>query len=212
MFAASTYDEIVRQEREIDSREIVVFLFVRPTKASDQEIINEFEYIHYNSGKYCSVYAIGYANDPDKATNPEYRPVTEVSENRWWFSTKAFVEFKTKLEQQIKWRYSGESEILILQNNPGKSKVLDFSNYVSININSGLRKGYLDSFQVFMESLIRSARSEVTAKEAIRGVRKGKLSIKDAALSAIEDSKKVPKSIKSILTDRLFYRSANTFL
>ena len=141
MFAASTYDEIVRQEREIDSREIVVFLFVRPTKASDREIINEFEYIHYNSGKYCSVYAIGYTNDPDKATNPEYRPVTEVSENKWWFSTKAFVEFKTKLEQQIKWRYSGESEILILQNNPGKSKVLDFSNYVSININSGLRKG-----------------------------------------------------------------------
>ena len=42
MFAASTYDEIVRQEREIDSREIVVFLFVRPTKASDREIINEF--------------------------------------------------------------------------------------------------------------------------------------------------------------------------
>ena len=158
------------------------------------------------------MYAIGYTNDPDKATNPEYRPVTEVSENKWWFSTKAFVEFKTKLEQQIKWRYSGESEILILQNNPGKSKVLDFSNYVSININSGLRKGYLDSFQVFMESLIRSARSEVTAKEAIRGVRQGKLSIKDAALSAIEDSKKVPKSIKSILTDRLFYRSANTFL
>ena len=212
MFAASTYDEIVRQEREIDSREIVVFLFVRPTKASDREIINEFEYIHYNSGKYCSVYAIGYTNDPDKATNPEYRPVTEVSENKWWFSTKAFVEFKTKLEQQIKWRYSGESEILILQNNPGKSKVLYFSNYVSININSGLRKGYLDSFQVFMESLIRSARGEVTAKEAIRGVRKGKLSIKDAVLSAIEDSKKVPKPIKSILTDRLFYRSANTFL
>lgn len=212
MFAASTYDEIVRQEREIDSREIVVFLFVRPAKASDREIINEFEYIHYNSGKYCSVYAIGYTNNPDKATHPEYRPVTEVSENKWWFSTKAFVEFKTKLEQQIKWRYSGESEILILQNNPGKSKVLDFSNYVSININSGLRKGYIDSFQVFMESLIRSARSEVTAKEAIREVRNGKLSIKGAALSAIEDSKKVPKPIKNILTDRLFYRSANTFL
>lgn len=155
MFAASTYDEIVRQEREIDSREIVVFLFVRPTKASDREIINEFEYIHYNSGKYCSVYAIGYTNDPDKATNPEYRPVTEVSENKWWFSTKAFVEFKTKLEQQIKWRYSGESEILILQNNPGKSKVLDFSNYIfSVKIsipleNTGVYSVFATSFWPF---------------------------------------------------------------
>lgn len=48
MFAASTYEEIVQIERNIENREIVVFLFVRPTNPDAMNIINEFEYIHYN--------------------------------------------------------------------------------------------------------------------------------------------------------------------
>lgn len=66
MFAASTYEEIVEYERRIENMEIVVFLFVKPTSQDAIDIIQEFEYIHYNSAKYCSVYAIGYSDDPQK--------------------------------------------------------------------------------------------------------------------------------------------------
>ena len=55
MFAASTYEEIVEFEQRIEDPEIVVFLFVRPTNQNAEEIINEFEYIHFNSAKYCSI-------------------------------------------------------------------------------------------------------------------------------------------------------------
>ena len=48
MFAASTYEEIERIERQVENMEIVVFLFARPT---EEKILKEFEYIHYNSGK-----------------------------------------------------------------------------------------------------------------------------------------------------------------
>ena len=64
MFATSTYEEIVEYERCIENMEIVVFLFVKPTNQDATDIIQEFEYIHYNSAKYCSVYAIGYSDDP----------------------------------------------------------------------------------------------------------------------------------------------------
>ena len=56
MFAASTYEEIERIESQVENMEIVVFLFARPT---EEKILKEFEYIHYNSAKYCSIYAIG---------------------------------------------------------------------------------------------------------------------------------------------------------
>ena len=46
MFTASTYEEIVECERQIENMEIVVFLFVKPTTHDAQEIIQEFEYIH----------------------------------------------------------------------------------------------------------------------------------------------------------------------
>lgn len=204
MFAASTYEEIVEREREVENMEIVVLLFARPEAT---EILQEFEYIHYNSAKYCSIYAIGYTDDFTKDTT--YRPVNTTFNSKWYYSAKAFVEFKNKLESRIKWKYSGETELLILQNSPGSSDPLNFRNYVAIDINKGIREGYIDSFQSFMESLIRSSKSKVTAKEASSDVAFDRISVRDILAGAIDDCKKVPKPIKKIVKDRLFYRCAN---
>lgn len=205
MFAASTYEEIERYEREVENAEIVVFLFVR---ATETEILKEFEYIHYNSANYCSVYAIGYTDDAEK--DKTYRKVEVYMDNDWFYSPKAFTEFKKKLEKRIQWRYSGEVDILILQNNPGCSNSLNFQNYVAIDIKKGIKEGYIDSFQRFMESLIKSAESRCTAQEAIRDVRNSRISVKDILSGAIDDSKKIPTPVKEIVKDRLFYRCANT--
>ncbi len=196
MFAASTYNEIEAIEQQIENMEIIVLLFVKPTNQDALDIIKEFEYIHYNSAKYCSVFAVGYSDDFRKATDKDYRKIDSVFNGDWYFSTKAFVDFKNKLERRIKWRYSGETEILILQNNPGSVHPLNFKNYVAIDINKGIREGYIDSFQRFMESLIRSSRSQVTAKEAIRDVRNHQISIKGIIGDAIDDCKKIPSPVK----------------
>lgn len=148
MYAASTYEEIELQERKIENMEVVVFLFAR---ATDKDILKEFEYIHYNSDGYCSIYAIGYTDDPNKTAENGYKPVKDVFDNTWSFSMKAYVDFKNKLEQRIKWKYSGETEVLILQNNPLGKEPLNFQNYVAINITKGVHEGYIDSFQSFME-------------------------------------------------------------
>ena len=209
MFAGSTYKEIVDYERCIENMEIVVFLFVKPTTQDAIDIIQEFEYIHYNSAKYCSIYAIGYSDDPEKKSEKHYRKVTEIIDSDWYFSNKVFVDFKNNLERRIRWEYSGETEVLILQNNPEGRDPLNFFNYIAIDVNKGLREGYIDSFQRFMESLIRSSRSKVTAKEAVTDLSKSRISIKNTIAEAIEDSKRVPSSAKQILKDRLFYRCAN---
>ena len=212
MFAASTYEEVVDYERRIENKEIVVFLFVKPTTQDAIDIIQEFEYIHYNSAKCCSIYAIGYSDNPEKKTDKYYRKVTEIVDSNWYFSNKVFVDFKNNLERRIKWEYSGETEVLILQNNPGSREPLNFSNYVAIDVNKGLREGYIDSFQRFMESLIRSSRSKVTAKESAADLCKSRISIKDTIAEAIDNSKKIPVPAKQIIKDRLFYRCANTIL
>lgn len=209
MFAASTYDEIIEYERLIENQEIVVLLFVKPTNQDAVDIIREFEYIHYNSSKYCSIYAVGYSNDFKKQSDTHYRKICEILNSDWYFSSKAFVEFKDNLEKRIKWKYSGETEILVLQNNPGKHDPLNFTNYVAIDVNKGLKEGYIDSFQRFMESLVRSAKSSVTAREAMFEIRKSRVSVKEIILGAIDDSKKIPNPAKKIIKDRLFYRCAN---
>ena len=207
MFAACTYEEIEKRERMAESKEIVVLLFVKP---NDKDVLQEFEYIHYNSAEYCSVYAIGYTNDFDKANLPSFRKVDYYMGIDWYYSTKAFVDFKEKLQQRINWKYSGETEILVLQNNPGAKEILNFSNYVSIDVYKGIREGYIDSFQRFMESLVRSSKKEVTAKGAIKDICNSRISVKGILSDAIDDCKKVPTPVKKILKDRLFYRCSNS--
>ena len=208
MFAASTYEDIVEMEEQVENNEIVVFLFARPSESS---ILKEFEYIHYNSAKYCSIYAIGYTDDFSKATDQNYRKIDVCMQQDWYYSAKAFTDFKNKLEKRIKWEYSGETELLILQNDPHNTNVLNFQNYVAINVNKGLRDGYVDSFQSFMECLIRATKSEVTAMKTSQKIRKARISVKDTIVKAIGGSKRIPAPIKDIIMDRLFYRCANTY-
>ena len=40
------------------------------------------------------IYAIGYSDDPEKYSNPYYRKVENIIQSDWYFSEKAFVEFK----------------------------------------------------------------------------------------------------------------------
>ena len=210
MFAASTYKEIEDIERRTENLEIVVILFVRPTNPDAMNIIREFEYLHYNSARYCSIFAVGYTDDFGKAADQTYKKVDAALDGSWYFSTKAFVEFKDRLQKRIRWEYSGENEILILQNNPGSPHPLNFNNYVAINVNSGIREGYIDSFQRFMESLIRCSKSQSTVKEVVRDLRKERLSLKGIISQALDDCKKVPLPVKKIIKDRLFYRCANS--
>ena len=209
MFATSSYEEIIAREKKSDTRQIVVFLFVRPVGALNQDVIKEFEYIHYNSGEYCSIYAIGYTDNEDHDSS--YSEVNTVCNNPWYYSNKDYVYFKNMLERRINWRYSGEVEILILQNNPGSNNSLNFKNYVSLNLSKGIREGYVDSFQSFMEALIRSTRFRVESEEVARDIANGRLKIKDIIGDAVGECKKIPAPVNKIIRDRLFYKSANNY-
>lgn len=208
MFAVHTYEEIERRQRENADKQIVILLFVRPTTSGAKEIIEEFDYIHYNSERYCSVYAVGYSNDFSKASDRNYRSVTSIAGSKWYFSYAEFVKFKNNLEHRIQWEYSGEIEIIVLQSNPEGHQILNFQNYAAIDINRGLRNGYIDSFPRFMESLIRSSHTEVSAKEAITKVRMARYSAKEIVATTIDECKKIPTPVKAIMKDRLFYSSS----
>lgn len=211
MFAINTYEEIEQRQRENGDKQIVILLFVRPTAPGAKEIIEEFDYIHYNSERYCSIYAVGYSNDFSKATDQSYKRATQIGGSEWFFSNAEFVKFKNNLEQRIQWRYSGENEIIILQSSPEGRQVLNFQNFVAIDINHGIQNGYIDSFQRFMETLIRSSRSEVTAKAAAMKTMKARYSIRDIIVDAIGDCKKIPTPVKAIVKDKLFYMSSRGF-
>lgn len=209
MFTASIFEDIVEQERKVESKQIVILLFVRP-RADNRRILEDFLYLHRRSGRYCNLYAVGYADSNAMRNNNErrneYRRIDSIWRNELFFSEYYFVQFVEWLEYTIGWHYSGETELMVLQHDPESEEVVSFDNYVSINVDKGIRRGYIDSFQVLIDELIRSARNEVTAKEAIRDVLNSRINIPDIISNVIEECKRIPTPVRDILQDRLFYR------
>jgi len=100
MFAVNTYEEIEKNERLLNEKHIIALLFVRPSLPGAKDIISEFNYIHYNSGKYCSIYAIGYTNDENYFN--QYTSVSGIDGASWYYNDFAFIDFKNKLEKRLK--------------------------------------------------------------------------------------------------------------
>ena len=203
MFAVNTYDQIVKRETELNEKHIIVLMFVKPSTKDADDIINEFNYIHHNSDRYCSIYAVGYSEDKDMLQEPEY--IREVNKVKWYYSDIEFIDFKNKLSRRLgNWNYSGENEIIVLQSNPDGRDILNFQNYVAINISQGLRKEYIESYDMFMEHLVNASRSEVEAKAAISKTTRFKL--KDVVCSAIDEAKKLPAPVRKVIKDKIFYK------
>lgn len=207
MYAVNTYEQIECQENKLNENHIIVLLFVRPTSTGAREIINEFSYIHHDSRKFCSIYAVGYTDDPNEF---EYsRKIEGVDGAAWYYSDKEFIDFKEKLGKRIKWRYSGENELIVLQSNIDGKNILNFQNYVAINISEALRQKYICSYQSFMESLIESSKSEVEASNAIN--RATRLSIKKVAIESLRSINRIPTPLEEIIENKLFYKTAHDY-
>lgn len=87
---------------------------------------------------------------------------------------------------------------------------LDFRNYNYIDINYGIQKGYIDSFERFMQRLLTACQKEVEGYKAIGEANKKRLKPRNVLEMAIEMMPKLPKTVKLILKDKLFYKSSKT--
>ena len=197
------YNKIVEIERKRERKEIVIFLFAQPTET---EILQTFAYLHYNSGKFCNIFAIGYTDDRSKLGTYQFREVNASidGEKRWLYSDLVFVDVKNYLEERINWKYSGETDLLILQSNPEQRDVLDFTNCVAINVKEGIKEGYISSFRSFMEALVRSAHTEVTPQNAVFKTRMSNIRLIDVLIDAVIDTAKIPGFLKKFVKNGLF--------
>ena len=211
MYPINNFDGIVEQERNLTGSHVIVLMLIKPSDKNADDYIKHFNYWHYNSREYCSIYLLGYSQN---FTN-DYQDVIKVNgidNTTFDYSDCCFIEVRDQLKAKLSnWSYTGEPEIIILQRNAhGSKNILDFSYYNYIDINYGIQKKYIDSFERFMERLIVACRQEVTATEAIDNVTRQRLKPRRILESALEACPKLPKPIKAILGDRIFYKSYNT--
>ena len=154
MLEAIVYDSMLKniEEHKIE-QDTIGILLTRPTSKAGKDIVETLPYYHHRSGKSINFYLPGYGAYwydvyPDKEN------VTMIGDVQWSFSNQKYVEFIEALEEHSKWKYSGESELLLIEYTNGK---LDYSNVLRFHLDEMLRDEAIPSINVFFENIFRYA-------------------------------------------------------
>ena len=208
MFPVNNFEGIAAQESWICERHVIIFLLIKPSDEGAEKIIAQFNYLHHRAGPYCSIYPIGYSKD-FFGLYKDVQQVKGVNNEVWLYSDKCFIDFCDSLSQTLKgWSYCGDLELIVLQNKVGEQGgSLDFQGYNDIDVNYGIQKGYIDSFERFMQRLLIACKKEVDSYNVIKESNRQRLKLRSVLAYAIDRIPKVPRPFKMILKDQLFFKT-----
>ena len=156
MIEALTYKDMLDHIRRNDLVEDTIgILITRPSLATGKDIVGELEYYHHLTGHSINFYLPGYGAYWNTEEYPDMKVVTQIDGIDWSFSNKAFVKFINALEEVSRWKYSGESELLLIPYYDGE---LDFSNVAVFGLDAMLKDEAISSVSRFITELSRSAK------------------------------------------------------
>ncbi len=155
MYPINDLQGIRNQEAQLEGNHVVILMLVKPSDTGADEYIKKFNYLHYRSKQYCSIYLLGYSQD----FYGKYKDITTVKgigNQEWQYSDECFSEVCDELQSRLSnWQYSGEPEMIILQNSSASAsnRYLNFTNYNYIDINYGIKKIILIASRVLWYAL-----------------------------------------------------------
>ena len=163
-------------------------------KISKSDILPRLQYLDNRAGINIDFYCVGYmgyANDyefPDmkELGVSKYRDGGEIP---WSFSQGKFSEFVDDMEGNTSWRYSGRTELVLLDNHA------DFSNTVVFKIDKMIKDGAIDNVNELLEALIQHSRKD---KKTIEKFSLNGLGEKSSEILVEAIIELLPKGLKSL--------------
>ncbi|HBG7674934.1 TPA: hypothetical protein KRE78_002575 [Clostridioides difficile] len=144
MFHALTYESMMEKLKETGSIRkcnIGILLCNPNSEFAQKEILSRVEQFYHASGEFIDFYFPGYGAYWNNEY-PDRECVQKVNGVSWYFSEKKYREFIRKLESISKWKYNGESELLVISYNNGE---LDFSKSSMIWLDKSVKDGSIYS-------------------------------------------------------------------
>lgn len=175
MIDAITYTEMLKHIRTNEFVEDTIgVLITRPDLNTGNSILKSLNYFHHLTGNNINFYLPGYGAYWSSDRYPDMNNVVCLNGVDWSFSYKAFVEFVATLEDVSKWKYSGESELLLI---PYHDEMLDFSKVVVFHLDIMIDDGTISSVSSFITGLSRCVRldnsvTSIAARGAVKCISK----------------------------------------
>jgi hypothetical protein len=140
-------------------------LLARPKQELTQkEILPHLDYYHHRSGDsinfYCGGYGRYWYRDGRLYNDAQEVSQVEFSESPWLFSPQAFVCLVEDIERETSWKYSGGIELLLFNTwYEDYSVVIDFENFLSVDLSKACNDKVVPDIQHFFEEIFHIARN-----------------------------------------------------
>jgi len=141
---------------------LVGLLFINPRcELAKREIIPLLEQYHHSAGRFTHFFFPGYGTGWPPGRPRDQRSVgIEIDGSQWKFSPTAFEEFRRDVEAQTKWRFSGETDLILTTATfaaATKTVELDFKEAITCSLEQLLRDEGAPSVPAFFQKIFRFA-------------------------------------------------------
>lgn len=198
MFEVITYQNMLKDINSNQvTEDIVGILITRPDLEVGMSILNSLNYYHHLSGHNTNFFLPGYGAYW-YGTYTDGQVVTKINGTDWYYSDQMFVNFINDLENFSKWKYSGESELLMLEYRDG---ILSFDNMMQFYLDNMMRDRVIVSVSSFFQQLFETCKEKKSLKDISDALGKDKLIqvTKETVLNNI------PSSLANMFTQEKYF-------
>lgn len=162
MFEAITYDDMLCKLRSVPRKQFFFgIILTRPKSRYGDEILSNLNFLHHRSNQTLNFFLPGYGAYWNNSY-VDQKDVIEIDHVKWSYSDKSFVEFIQDLESKSKFKYSGESTMLMI---PFVNGSIIYSSSILIPLDKKLKDSSDTSFARLLEKVFRLAKSVGTTIE-----------------------------------------------
>ncbi len=193
MIETPTLEDLKNHRIEFPNSMACIIIAPKFSNKGYSDIMNRIGYLNLRSGQNLHFYCAGYGAylPPSFAPDIERLPDGKVYEGTlipWSFSQTLFAKFINELEDETNWKYSGNTELILLNQN------LDFKNCIVFKIDEMIKDKIIESANDIIEALIQeSKQSSNVSKVSLEGL--GKVSIEETITAILTY---LPKPFESI--------------
>jgi hypothetical protein len=143
---------------------MVGILFAPPGAAlANAEVLPRLDYFHQRAGKHIDFFCAGYTQGWEGGQDPYgCRDYKKAGLEGWVFSNERFVNLCKELSELSRWKYSGETDLILLNaeyDPPGRSSRLDFSSTILCRLDTMKRDKAIGSVAEFFERIFQYTES-----------------------------------------------------
>lgn len=114
---------------------MVGILFCHPENSlGKEEIISHLNFFHHYSATDIDFYCVGYGAYWSFEDYPDHKEVMEIDRTKWLFSDKAFSDVIKEIENKTSWKFSGETELILLDTSKKNIDKLNFDSAIVCNL------------------------------------------------------------------------------